>query len=506
MQDGHRQQIEPAEFSPQGAVRSTASTAQRPPNAKKWGLGVLLILALLALILVFWQPDRPAPVPSVAQPVTQHEGAQPEPPRPNLRPPSESPWADSQLLKARRDAQQVLAELLASQQRLEKAQADIWAAEQIAQLATLASTGDRAYQERQFAESIAAYRQALELAQQLEAQIPATAQRYYDEGLARLAQNQPQQATELLLLANRLAPADAAIDTALARAEVRPQVLALMERSAALQADPQTLPESRQALLEAQTLDAAYPPLAARLAAVEQAITERDFTAQMSAGFAALSAGNYRESTRAFTAAARLKPDDLAATEALRQVEAAKLGGERERKLTRAQRLEQDENWQAALDAYAALLAADTSLSAARLGQLRSEARLNLDNRIQAILAEPLALNAEPAWRAANQVLTDAQAVRERGPRLAAQIEELAKTLRRARTPVVVRLRSDQQTEIEIYRVGKLGTLTAQALNLYPGRYVVIGRCAGFRDQRIELLIDGSKPEIDLLVVCDTPI
>jgi hypothetical protein len=67
--------------------------------------------------------------------------------------------------------------------------------------------------------------------------------------------------------------------------------------------------------------------------------------------------------------------------------------------------------------------------------------------------------------------------------------------LRLAETPIRVALASDNATDVQVYRVGKLGLFEHRDLELMPGRYTVVGTRAGYRDVRKELnLLPGTTP------------
>ncbi len=76
----------------------------------------------------------------------------------------------------------------------------------------------------------------------------------------------------------------------------------------------------------------------------------------------------------------------------------------------------------------------------------------------------------------------------------------------RAETPIEVVLESDELTEVTVYRVGELGRFRRRALELLPGTYVVVGRRSGYRDVRLELVVDGGGAEPALTVRCEEKI
>jgi len=78
--------------------------------------------------------------------------------------------------------------------------------------------------------------------------------------------------------------------------------------------------------------------------------------------------------------------------------------------------------------------------------------------------------------------------------------------LRQAETPVKVALASDNATDVQIYRIGKLGLFEHRDLELMPGRYTVVGTRQGYRDVRKELNLLPGAPPSTLVVRCEEPI
>ena len=70
------------------------------------------------------------------------------------------------------------------------------------------------------------------------------------------------------------------------------------------------------------------------------------------------------------------------------------------------------------------------------------------------------------------------------GPRLGEQVEALEALLRLATTPLPVQLQSDEQTEVTLYRVGRLGQFLVKDVELRPGAYTAVGSRPGYRDVR----------------------
>ena len=67
-------------------------------------------------------------------------------------------------------------------------------------------------------------------------------------------------------------------------------------------------------------------------------------------------------------------------------------------------------------------------------------------------------------------------------------------------------LRSDGETEITLYQVGRLGRFDTQRIMLRPGRYTVVGSRPGYRDVRREFEVLAGRPPGPIDVRCQEPI
>ena len=87
---------------------------------------------------------------------------------------------------------------------------------------------------------------------------------------------------------------------------------------------------------------------------------------------------------------------------------------------------------------------------------------LSWRGRLANVIASPDRLADEKIWQAAKDLLLYAQGVTPAGPRLSAQVEDLDRLPRRAIVPVAVQFASDNETDVVIYKVGKLGRFSGQ--------------------------------------------
>jgi hypothetical protein len=172
----------------------------------------------------------------------------------------------------------------------------------------------------------------------------------------------------------------------------------------------------------------------------------------------------------------------------------------------RARELEAAEDWAGAVRQYEALLLTDAALGSAKQGLARSQQRAALAAELDKAIANADVLNDESKWQSARGLANQAREAKPMGAKLAAQIAALERALTVAAVPVPVRFESDSQTDVVIYKVGRLGLFQTMTLDLRPGKYVAVGSRDGFRDTRRSFLVapDGTTPPV--VVRCEEPI
>ena len=166
----------------------------------------------------------------------------------------------------------------------------------------------------------------------------------------------------------------------------------------------------------------------------------------------------------------------------------------------KAERLRAQEQWQQAHEAYGAILGLDPNLLFATAGQEEAGKRAELDRSMRDAIDRPHRLQDTEQQSAAASLVTYARQIEPQGPKLESQIEALESLLRAVQTPVAVILESDNQTDITIYHVGRIGLFLSKEIALKPGTYTVVGSRDGYRDVRKEITVgaDGSSYRYDI--------
>lgn len=487
-----------------------AGTQRRGRSRATW-VGLLLLVAAAALV-IFVLPgrmrpaDRPAPAapssPGTASPAAPAPATMADAGPASASPDNASgPFRDAQQAALRRESQDLLEQALDIQKSLQNMRVETWAGADYAAAAKLAQSGDAAYRQQDFGQSKALYEQALATLQVLQKRADQVHDDAVAQGNAALTDGHATAATQAFQTALTIRPDDADAAKGLKRAGTLDQVMALIAQGDGL-LQQEKLDEARQAYTQALALDPDAGSAKRQLQQVDQLAIARKFTAAMSRGYAALDAGKLEQAATAFRDAAAIRPDAPEAKNALEQTQqkitTARIG----QLLDEAGVLEASESWQEAMQRYDAALALDPNLPAAQRGRKWAVRRVNLDERLRAAIARPERLADEAVYAEARALLQEAFAVSAPGPALKKQLTVLGVLLEQAVIPVSVTLHSDGATSVTVYKVATLGQFESLDLSVRPGRYVAVGKRAGYRDVRVEFTVAAGQAVAPITVQC----
>jgi tetratricopeptide (TPR) repeat protein len=456
-------------------------------------LGLVLLLGLAVAVVVFLPTytatDRRDPPPA-SEPAREVLPVEPAAP------------ADA---GARLSAEQALRAYLRLRARLELENAPVWGDSEWDEAAAEVKRGDRLFLQNDFISAHAAYRQGIERLEALDASRGQRLDAALRDGAQALAEGRVETAVTRFEYALAIDPQNVQATEGLARAEVRAQLLALM--AAGGRAEEQgELDAALGAYREAAALDDAYAPAAEAVRRVTAEIERTAFKASMDQALAALDAGRLTAADAALSAAAALRPNDDSVRDLRRRLDTVR----KQRTLAELRRSASArvaaEDWQAALKAYEQALKVDPKAAFAVVGAKDARASLRLHRQVDHYLAQPGRLAGAEPLANAEQVLQAAGKAPEGQPRLAGKLAQLHRLVEQARTPVTVELRSDGQTEVVIYHVGRRGRFLQQQVELRPGSYVAVGSRAGYRDVRQEFEVTADGPPLVVTIRCEETI
>lgn len=400
-------------------TRLTPRVADEAPPARRFAAprGAVLWLLLsvgLCLAAVFGLPRLMAPPPPAAP------GAAPaapeEPPDPILTP--------AEKAAARLEAQQSLAGVLATSDRLAARSPRDWNAAGWTAAQTRIADGERAYRQERYPAAIRIYADAARQLAALDAMVPGLVNDRLQAGLRALDAGDSVHATQFFQQLLKIDPAHAAGRQGLARAEAYERVQALLAEGMAYER-MDDVPKARAAFEAALALDGASVAASEGLARLSETDSAEAYAKAMSSGFEAMAAARYDEARSAFERARKLNPT-TAAKDALAQSIERGVAARIAAALATAERSAQAERWDEAARAYATALGLDKGLTDLKPKAENARARAALARDIADALAAPTR-ESGPALR---ELLARTRRVEPAGPRLRAQQKQLEKALR----------------------------------------------------------------------------
>jgi tetratricopeptide (TPR) repeat protein len=429
-------------------------------------------------------------------------GADDLPAVPESSPSTVSPSTAAELTRYRQESQVVLAEIVAMRDRLRESKVERWAEVDFQQALDMVEVGDERYSYGDYESSLEQFRQAhsrLADIEKLGRQELVDAKVEAEAAIESLNLNVASASIEL---ASAIAAQDPEVQKLAARVETLAQLAGHIEAGdQALARDRFQAAQSEYR--KAAGLDPSHKRAAKSLALANREVTASAFRGRMSRGFAALESQDYDGARTAFLEAGKIRPGDAAVAKALEQVDNRESGNFVSRELERAANLESREEWREAVSIFETLLEQDPSLTDARVRLIPARVRADLDQRLGGYIEEPLRLSSEAENRAAQAALEDARGIANPGPRLDGQIAQLDSLLKVANSSVDIVFRSDNQTQVVLFRVAELGRFEQVSVKLRPGKYVVAGTRSGYRDVRVEFTVTGKPLEQPIVVRCE---
>ncbi len=417
-----------------------------------------------------------------------------------LAPPGETDAEDPGLperdirVQSRERTDQILGRLLSRMRTLEGRAVQRWGGVAYKRAVAAYAAGDAAYLDNEYATAADRYHEAHDALEPLLDQVDIVFTTALADAEQAIDNGDSIEALRLYELAVAISPSHATARAGLARARSLDDVLSLTEQGLALERDLE-LDAARLSFEQAIELDPAWAVAKNGLQRVLQTINEVEFDQRMTEGLTALAESDFLGARAAFRMALELQPGSREPADGLLQVDQGIRLANIAALEHEAASLEGSEQWLASAGAYERILELDGNLSFAQDGLGRSNQMIALHQQLDDLIDEPDRLSAPRAMQSATQLLVSITRRPDIGPRLASQRDELSRLLKRAATPLIVQLVSDNLTDVSIYKVGKLGAFAATELTLRPGTYVAVGSRRGYRDVRLEFRVG---PEIDM--------
>lgn len=455
---------------------------------------ILAVLAALAWLQSNWSGDGSA-IEQDARVAAERQGAERRTEEERL----------ASLRTARDAADAARSKFEAAFRGLDGRAAARWATARFAEARDAGAEAAQRYAVGDYADAVARWGKASATLDAVERDAPAALAGAMKRGNEALAAAQTAPARAAFELALAIKPDHAPATAGLARAGKLDEALALVD-AASRDEQAGRLETAESGFRQALALDAATPGARAGIDRLAARASADAYSAAMSRGFRQSAAGQVEAARAAFGEALSLRPGSTEAKEALAALDQGQKATAIETLEARARAAEAAERWDDALAAWHEAANLEPTLESAREGLARATPRAELQRAVDALLAKPERLW-DPAGRAeARNLLARAAATGNPRERLGASARELDRLAQAAASPVRLRLESDGQTDVVIYRVGQYGTFSTREVELLPGRYTVVGTRVGYRDVRREVVLPPGVAPAAVVVRCEDPI
>ncbi len=400
----------------------------------------------------------------------------------------------------REDAQALLAEIMELIRELEQMGSAEWATNPYTNARELIKEGDKQYLEAKYETSIETFAEALKILQSIQNRAQETLRQVLSEGFKYIEDLNSVDAASKARLALLIAPKNSDAQELDKRAKSLPSFIEKVS-VAEKYIESEDTDAAIIAYKEALEIDSHHEPTRQKLNTLKKQERDRDFYAQMSIGFKALDDYRFEQAQKAFQRAVEIDPDQPEAHQALTQLATRKSQYNTDEALKTALQLEGMEEWQKAVDVYDKLILEDDSLTEPKIRRLTASVRAQIDKQVDSILQNSLKLSEPAIFRQAKKLLEDLKGI-DGGKKFKSQVEELEEALHRSQVPIEVSFRSDELTNVTLYRVGEFGTFASKMVLLKPGVYQVAGSRVGFIDVQIEFTVKPNSSNISVEVRC----
>ena len=165
---------------------------------------------------------------------------------------------------------------------------------------------------------------------------------------------------------------------------------------------------------------------------------------------------------------------------------------------------ESQDNWQEALRQWQQAKKLQSGDATLTEGIQRAETIIRQKKALAAMIAKPYALADNTTKTRAQSLLQEVKGSFPRSPSLRSQAAELTQLLVQMNREVPVQIVSDGRALIEVRGVGKVGKTQNKQIQLKPGKYQLVAKCDGFRDEFVQLQVPYMEaPPVRVELACN---
>ena len=318
-------------------------------------------------------------------------------------------------------------------------------------------------------------------------------------------------AEQILLKAQAIEINNKEVNRSLERIKNRNKVNELYEDAIEKEKNNQ-LDEAISLLEKAQTIEPEYKKITDKINDISRLLKEYEFNKKVSHILKALDnkninlAKNELKTIKAFNINKTIINElEIKIEEEIKNIEIKRLK-------TIAKKQEKNELWKRAKKTYKKILNYNSNVNGIIVNEKRVDAYIYLNKLIDNINHKPERLQKEKILNQAKQSIkyvrneidkkNSIYYSKNKTPKLIKKISLAEKIVNDASTIINVKIRSDNKTNIIIYKVAKIGKISETSLELRPGKYTIVGSRTGYVDYREIIKITADDHERLITVQC----
>lgn len=498
-------------------VTATTNTAKRA-SSSLWIWVSLSVLLLLAVLVIFQLPTYVAEVKEsqLAEEATMPLGA---PVVEFIGPPAElaneiivgpeveeiSAEEIAAQLQAQPEAEALLITLVELESTLQKHAVEKWAAEEFAQGTEQGRLGDENLRKKIYIAAVEKYKQAIASYESLVERIEPTLEEALTTGELALAQGDKPTAVTQFELAIAIDAENERAQNGILRTATIEELFVLMQRGSRLESHNQ-LHQAKVTYQEAITLDPLSPEAKDSLARINSKLTNIEYNQLVASGYTSLQNRQYADARASFMAAGQLNPNGNEHKTGLLKVASTERNERIDNLLVEASHFEEGQQWMQAATSYQKILVLNNGHAQATRGLASAKAKADLLVGLQTIIAAADQLHRPDVVASADNLLAQVNAQIPVGSIIEQYAEQLRELVKVATTPLPVMIESDENTQVTIFKVARLGKFHRREVQLKPGPYTIVGTRAGYRDVRKTFVMTAEQPLTLIAIRCEQPI
>lgn len=288
------------------------------------------------------------------------------------------------------------------------------------------------------------------------------------------------------------------------RLDALPEVLNLIHQANVAQVE-NNLEKEAALLSEAFAKDPLRTELQNRIEVLVAQIKEKKFQNAISEAQSYLARSQPKKARTAYKEAKKIDPGRSELQTLLSEIEKLQSQLNLKANILEATKLAEKDDWLSAKQIYEAALKEHPTDKNLLDGLKLSTAITDLQTQIDYHVTNAHRLTSPNVKRTANDLSIKGRIFARNSPRLSSSLAQLTEQLEKMNQPQLVRVFSDNQTQVKVKGVGKIGIIKEKTIKLKPGTYHFEGVKAGYKAKVVAVEVAVGE-ETEVTVICDEPI